>query len=268
MNKCRRIYAENMHIIAYEFNTKIKTYANGDKNISYHSFSNLKGITRNRGGGSVSEEERERLKYKNLLSVKQTIIDLIYHNGLIKPWDYFITLTFDDNEVNGYNYEEVKEALIKWLNNQKHQNPGLEYVIVPEYHKSKRFHFHGVVRGVEKWELVPAFYPSGRAIYKNGVRIYNLANYSYGYTTISKIQNPEAVSVYTSKYITKEFIDIKNAKKYWASKSLVKPDVEYAQLTEDGLKLFIDPSKEIKEKKIYKDNCISYFISSRSKVMS
>lgn len=264
MNKCSRIYDPEKHLIAYQYNTTIKTYANGDKNIKYNSYSNFKGIARSRGKGSLSDDEKERLKYKNLLNTKQTIIDLIYHNGLIKSWEYFITLTFDDNIVNGYDYEECKNALIKWLNNQKHQNKGMEYVIVPEYHKSKRFHFHGVVRGVEKWKLSPAFTKEGRAIYKNGARIYNLDNYKYGYTTISKIKNAEAVSVYTSKYITKEFIDIENAKKYWASKSLKKPTIEYAQITEDGLDFYIDKDKVVTKEKVEKENYTSYYVKLRT----
>ena len=263
--KCERLYSEENHIIAYSYNTTIKTYANGDKNIKYHSYENLKGIARKRGKGTLSDEEKDYLKHKNLMNTKATIIDLIYHNGLIKQWDYFITLTFDDNIINGYDYESSKKALIKWLNNQKHQNKDMEYVIVPEYHKSKRFHFHGVVRNVEKWSLSPAVSKKGRAIYKNGVRIYNLDNYKYGYTTISKIRNAEAVSVYTSKYITKEFIDIPNAKKYWASKTLEKPKIEYAQLTEDGLKFYIDNDK-IKRDEYRKetDNYTSYYVKLRT----
>lgn len=264
MNKCERIHDTEKHLIAYKYNTTIKTYANGDKNIKYHTFSTLKGIARNRGEGSLSLEEKERLKYKNLLETKSRIIDLIYHNGTIKKWEYFITLTFDDNIVNGYDYTECKNALIKWLNNQKHQNKNLEYVIVPEYHKSKRFHFHGVVRGVEKWELIPSFTQEGRAIYKNGARIYNLGNYKFGYTTISKIKNAEAVSVYTSKYITKEFIDIENAKKYWASKSLEKPKIEYAQLTEDGLNFYIDNDKIITKDRVDKENYSSIYVKLRT----
>lgn len=262
---CERIYNEENHIIAYAYNTTIKTYANGEKNLKYHSYDNLKGIARKRGEGSLTSEQKEYLKYKNLLNTKSTIIDLIYHNGLIKQWDYFITLTFDDNIVNGYDYETCKNALVKWLNNQKHQNKNIEYVIVPEYHKSKRFHFHGVVRGVVKWHLSPATSKSGRPIYKNGVRIYNLDNYKFGFTTISKIKNAEAVSVYTSKYITKEFIDIPNAKKYWASRSLKKPPIDYAKLTEDGLRFYID-SNDLKSDEYIKstDNYTSYFVKLRT----
>lgn len=261
---CEKIYDPENHIIAYKYNTTIKTYANGDRNIKYHSYSNLKGIARSRGKGTLTEEQRDRLKYINLLNTKSNIIDLIYHNGLIKPWKYFITLTFDDNIVNGYDYNDCKNALIKWLDNQKHQNPNMEYVIVPEYHKSKRFHFHGVIRGVEKWLLIPSRSEKGRPIYKNGVRIYNLSNYKYGFTTVSEIKNAEAVSVYTSKYITKEFIDIPNAKKYWASKSLEKPTIEYAQLEESSLKFYIDSDKIMIDKRIIKDNSMSYYVKTRT----
>lgn len=262
--KSETIYIPNFHLHLKRYNTTIKTYANGDMNIKQHTFSTLKGISRKRGVGSVSEEIRERLKYRNLLETKSKIIDLIYHNGLIKNWEYFITLTFDDSKVNGYDYTECKNALIKWLNNQKHQNKEMEYVIVPEYHKSKRFHFHGVVRGVEKWRLIPSFNKEGRPIYKNGTRIYNLDNYNYGFTTISKIKNAEAVSVYTSKYITKEFIDIENAKKYWASKSLKKPTIQYAQLSENNFDFFIDKDKIVTKEKIEKENYTSYYVKVRT----
>lgn len=260
-----KIYIENQNLHLIKYNTKIKVYANGDKDIKYHSYSKFKGITRDtKGQGTLTEEERERLKYFNLLNTKSTIIDLIYHNGLIKPWKYFITLTFDDTKVNAYDYNEVRSSLVKWLNNQKHQNKDLEYVIVPEYHKSGRIHFHGVVRGNLNWSLSPAKNKQGRVIYKNGVKIYNLDNYKFGYTTISEIKNTEAVSVYTSKYITKEFIDIKNAKKYWSSRSLEKPKIEYAQLDEDTLKFYIDKDKIVNEKKIEKDSYSSYYVKCRT----
>lgn len=264
MDKLYKFYKNKpTHDIAIGYNTKVTIYANGDKNITHHSYSNFKGIVRSRGVGKVSDEERERLELKNHLEVRRKIVDLIYHNGLIKPWEYFITLTFDDNKVNGKDYEQVREVMRKWIDNQKHQNPYFEYVIVPEYHKSGRIHFHGVVRGVTNWQLSPARYPSGRLIYKNGIQIFNLDNYKFGFTTISEIQNKEAVAVYTSKYITKEFIKIENAKKYWRSKSLEFPRIEYAELTPDELDIFIDDSKyELDLKNT--ENSTSIYVKCRS----
>lgn len=240
-----RIHIDENHFNGIKYNTTIKTFANGDRDIKYHSYSNLKGITRKKKSGGLGESS-EYQKLKNLINTRTKIIDLIYHNGLIKPWELFITLTFDDNLVNGYSYDDVRTCLVKWLNNQKHQNPNLEYVIVPEYHpSSKRIHFHGVVRGAEKWHLSPSLNEKGRQRIKNGSKIYNLDNYKFGFTTASYIQNAEAVAVYTGKYIIKDFIDIPNCKKYWSSKTLEKPMIEYAQVDESSLNIFINKDMKV-----------------------
>lgn len=111
-----------------------------------------------------------------------------------------------------------------------------------------------MVRGVEKWRLSPARNSS------DGVQIFNLENYKYGYKTISKIQNPEAVNVYTSKYITKEFIDLNYTKKYWSSKCLEKPNIEYAELDEESLEFYIDKNKIVEQKLIEKDNYSTIYV--------
>lgn len=259
-----KVHIDDIHFNGIRYNTTIKTYANGDKDIKCHSYSNLKGITRKKKSGGLNESS-EYQKLKNLINTRTKIIDLIYHNGLITPWELFITLTFDDNLVNGYSYDDVRQALIKWINNQKHQNPDMEYVIVPEYHPtSKRIHFHGVVRGVKKWSLSPAKNKAGRVIKKNGAIIYNLDNYKFGYTTVSYIQNPEAVAVYTGKYIVKDFIDIPNVKKYWASKSLEKPSIEYAQVDDLDLSIFIDPNMQVNQKVKETDSSTSIYMKCRT----
>lgn len=231
------------HTIVAEYNTKIKTYANGEQHITYHSYSNLKGICHKKKSSSLSEnseESREYQKYKNLLRAKSSIIDLIYHNGLIKPWQYFVTLTLDPKDIDSMDYEVVSKALAKWLNNMKHQNPDMSYVMTPELHKSGRIHFHGVFRDVPNWKLVPAINNKSQPIKKDGLPIYNLSNYKYGFTTVSEIQNQEAVSVYVSKYVTKDLIDKDFKKKYWCSRNLERPEMQYAMLNEDSLQFYID----------------------------
>jgi len=234
---------EPTHDIVAEYNVKIKTYANGEQHLTYHSYSNLKGLARKKKGSSPlleDEESREYQKFKNLLRAKSSIIDLIYHNGLIKPWQYFVTLTFDPKEVDSMNYDVVSKVIAKWLNNMKHQNPRMSYVMTPELHKSGRVHWHGVFRDVPNWKLVPAVNSNLQRIKKDGLPIYNLSNYKYGFTTVSEIQNQEAVSVYVSKYITKDLIDKNYKKKYWCSRNLERPKMQYALLNEDSLQFYID----------------------------
>lgn len=78
----------------------------------------------------------------------------------------------------------------------------MRYLIIPELHKSGRIHFHGVFSDVKNWSLSPAINPyTGESIIENNKQVYNLDNYKLGYTTVSKVENIEAVSHYISKNI-------------------------------------------------------------------
>lgn len=230
------------HLILAEYNTVIKTYADGSQKIKSNSYSNFLGHGGKRNKGSkLDDEELKRLKYKNLYNSKSKLIDLVYHNSLISHWEYFVTLTFDPEEVDSLDYQEVSTALAKWTNNMKHQNPGMAYILVPELHKSGRIHWHGVFRNVPNWKLEAARSANtNRLIYKNGAQIFNLTNYKYGHTTVSKIKNQEAVSVYCSKYMTKDMIDLAYKKRYWSSRNLERPNKEYALFDDETLKFYID----------------------------
>lgn len=234
-------YNKTTHTIVKAYNTTIKTYADGSQKIKHSNFSCFKGLGRKKGSGSLTEKDAARHKYRNMQNSKANLIDLVYHNSLISPWEYFVTLTFDPKEVDSLNYAEVSKSLAKWTDNMKHQNPDMSYVLVPELHKSGRVHWHGVFKNVPNWSLSPArSAKTGNLIYQNGVQIFNLDNYSYGHTTVSRIKNQEAVSVYCSKYMTKEMIDLAYKKRYWCSRNLERPTREYAMLDEETLEFYID----------------------------
>lgn len=231
---------EPTHLTVAGYNTSIKTFADGSKKIKHTIYNRFKGLSRKKSGGSCTEKEKEKLTRQNMYRSKSNLIDLVYHNSLVTPWEYFVTLTFNPEEVDSLDYSTVSEVLAKWLDNMKHQNPQMLYVIVPELHKSGRIHWHGLFKNVPNWKLVPARSEStGRLIYKNGSQIYNLANYKYGFTTVSKIKNQEAVSVYMSKYMTKELIDLDYKKRYWSSRGLSRPTVEYAMWNDETLEFYI-----------------------------
>lgn len=233
-------YNAKTHTIVKVFNTSIKTFADGSKKIKHTKYSRFKGFSRKKSGGECTQEQKDRLNYNNLYRSRSNLIDLVYHNSLLNAWQYFVTLTFDPKEVDSLNYEVVSRCLAKWLDNMKHQNPNMAYVIVPELHKSGRIHWHGLFRNVPKWTLEPARSPiTGRLIKKNGSQIYNLANYKYGFTTVSEIKNQEAVSVYMSKYMTKDLIALNYKKRYWASRNLERPTVEYAMWDDETLEFHI-----------------------------
>ena len=258
-----KFYNCTNHQIAFSYNTKIKTYKNGEEKVTHHSYSTLKGLPNNKKkSGGLSEEEKEYQRYKNLYKSKQNIIDLAYENSLDIPWEYFVTLTFDDNKVNAKNYDYVVEKLTNWLDTIRRKNLSMKYILVPELHKSGRVHFHGIFKNCPNWKLVEARTLQGRLIKKNGVQIYNLENYKLGFTTISKVQNMEAVSVYISKYMTKELIDQDFKKRYWCSQGLSRPKLQYAYFDDFTLSFYIS-SHNMERVEVQKDNCLSVFAKSK-----
>ena len=107
----------------------------------------------------------------------------------------------------------------------------MSYILVPEFHKSGRLHFHGLVGNVPKWKMSKAINPhTNKFIKVNNTQIYNLDNYKLGYTTISKIKSKEKVTNYISKYATKELITLKSKKRYWYSRNLVKPTIHLSYI--------------------------------------
>lgn len=210
----------------YMYNLTLKKYTDNLVKCKKTSFDVQKFISREcQHNGTYTEEELEEKSRKYLKLVKTNIIDLAYNNKHL--FDYFVTLTFDfRNEV--YSHEKAIENLKKWINNMKKQNKNMAYILVPEFHKSGRLHFHGIVGGVPNWKLEKAINAkTKKPMLINGIQIYNLKNYKLGFTTISKIKSSEKVCNYIAKYATKDLITLKSKKRYWYSRNLEKPKIEY-----------------------------------------
>lgn len=235
--------SSNYQGVVVEYNTVLKQFPDGTTHIRFTSYSNLKGQGRVvQHTGTSTDEELERYNTINLIRRRQNISDLAYANGCVKSWEYFVTLTFDDKFVeDSYSHEKVSKYLHRWLDSQKHQNPNMRYILVPELHKSGRIHFHGIFSDVPNWKLVPGVNPkNGRVVRQNGKIIYNLTNYKLGFTTVSEVENIEAVSHYISKYITKELLNLKNKRNVWHSKNLIKPKQTFHLSTEEDINLYLD----------------------------
>ena len=251
------------------YNVKVKTFSNGNKSIQKTSFDNFIGKCRNnRHNGSLSSEQLEYFKKRNLSKMKSLIYDLAYENGCIVPWIDFVTITFDDNKVNAFNYDEAKNKLKQWLDRMRRKSRDMRYIIIAELHKSGRIHFHGLFSNVN-WELIPARNPhNNRLIYKNGCQIFNIKDFNYGFTTVSKIKDINAVTYYITKYITKDLLDIKNKKHYWASRNLSLPKQSYYKcFDDDSFYKYLDNCGDLIEQVSNKTTCQSvteYFNTTRT----
>jgi hypothetical protein len=153
---------------------------------------------------------------RSLRRTKTLISDIV----LCNEFDLFATFTFDPEKTTDRNNPRlIKIQMSNWLRNQRKRNGKFKYLIVPEFHKDRKaIHFHALLQG----------YPgqltdSGRN--HKGRRIYHFSGYTLGFNTAVQIDNPEKVSSYVRKYITKDMPQFSGQHRFWASSGLQRPKV-------------------------------------------
>lgn len=156
-------------------------------------------------------------------------IQSIYEVSRANEWNYFLTLTFDPKIIDNTDYDLITKKVSKWLNNLRTRYaPDLKYLLVPELHKDgKKYHFHGLLSNIGNLKLIHSGKVSvGKYIkdfkdFPNGDVIYNLENWKYGFSTVTKVKDNARVACYITKYITKELCSVtENKKRYWISKNV------------------------------------------------
>lgn len=165
----------------------------------------------------ISKELRALLDEENLeRSIRRTqaeIADIIECNS----FELFGTFTFSAEKVKDrYDDKEIYGVMSAWLSNQRRNSPEMRYLLVPERHKDNALHFHALLGSYggflsdsgKKWQGVP---------------IFNLPAFKYGFTNFTAIRDKSKTANYCRKYITKELMQEKNRRRYWASKNLQRP---------------------------------------------
>ena len=178
-----------------------------------------------RGKGMHKEENIER----SLRRSKKSVIDLALNN----TFTHFATFTFSKNR---HDDDYVFSKMQLWLRSMRYKYENFDYIIVPERHKTGELHFHALINGINEKEFNIAINNDKKSKYYNQplqrvrkktgekYQVYNLHSFSkYGFTDVEKIESPDKVANYISKYITKELVTTFNKKRYWASKNLKKP---------------------------------------------
>lgn len=167
------------------------------------------------GGKSVRRARRKNPESSksSISRTKTTIADIC----LCNKFDLFCTFTFDPKRFNSKSMSSCKAYMNNWCHNAKARHSRqLEYLIVPEHHKSGAIHFHALIKG-----YCGRLKDSG---HKQGGRIiYNIPHWHFGFSTAVKIDNIEAVSRYIRKYITKDMILFPGSKRYYCSQGLIRP---------------------------------------------
>ena len=215
-------------------NTKIKVYPDGSTNITYcrqaifkDSGTEIRENVREDVKAEVKaqrqetdeltlkrEEQNEREKPARDRTSEMIRIhrDRVRDIVIMNDFTHFLTITFNPEEIDSFDVVTVRKKLNQWL---KHQviRKGLQYVLIPELHKSGRIHAHALINDVFK--LVD----SGKRT-KSGKVIYNCPEWRYGFTTAIPLDDQKIrVANYVTKYITKGSDKI-FGKYFWSSKNI------------------------------------------------
>lgn len=244
----RRLIVQ-MNIPSYnyyeEYNRKTVDFGNGRvEMVAYHT-PQLRYIGNIRRPATVSdaktvlsdEAQAERTR-KQIYAIRRRI----RWYALANDFRWFVTLTFDPEKLNSFDFETAKNALLKWCRLMRDRYQCFIYLIIPELHQSGAIHFHGLLGDVPA-NFIEAVHPkSGKPLSRHNRQVYNLADWTYGFTDCEQIESPERAASYITKYVTTSLLTSKEMyqkKRYYNSQGLKKPDISYTTEDNDELEAFV-----------------------------
>ncbi len=203
-----------------EYNCRLYDYASGQHVTFYQKAINT-GIKKKNENfeKTYHNEDRTDAEEKHCIQVSYNRTkNRIYQIARSNSWEWFITFTFDRTRTDASDYDEVTEKLQNFLEHLRQRKAlGLIYLIVPELHKDKtHYHFHGLLAHCGNMR----FSYSGKND-KKGNMIFNMPDWSFGFSTATRVADTKRVSHYITKYITKESTCfLKNKKRYYCPRNI------------------------------------------------
>lgn len=157
----------------------------------------------------------DRVRQDSFKRSKNAIFEIAAAN----EWKYMVTFTVDKDKCDRYDREAVKKAFSGWLYDMS-KRKGLKALIIPEYHKDKAIHFHGLINdsldmvhsgtykieGEKKPVKDSTLRRRGLTPQAESVKdVYNVKGYKLGFSTAVPLDgNVTRVSYYMTKYCTKD----------------------------------------------------------------
>lgn len=177
----------------------IKNRFNPKKNKDFKYISDIKPVNKSVDERLSSSISRARSRIFELASCNE--------------FQHFCTFTVNEKYKNRYDLPSIRRdlaMLFRNINRDLVADNKIKYVLIPEQHKKGGWHLHGLAYGLEpflnEFKLSDNIPLKLKKMIKNGEKVYDFPRYSskFGYFTATKIKDPNACSVYLTKYITKE----------------------------------------------------------------
>ncbi len=224
-------YPEGCHVTFYS-----KTITRNDKDNKSYIQKHREYLRKKHTGEDRTEEQEEHCRETSLGRTKNKIYNIARSN----TWEWFITLTFDREKTDASDYDLVTHRLHNFLTHlQQRKCPALKYLVVPELHADKEhYHFHGLLADCDGLQ----FRYSGHDDADSGDPVYNIVNWTYGFTTATRVRDSVRASSYITKYITKENDTLlKEKNRYYCSRNIKRTEAAYLiEDQEDFLKAYSD----------------------------
>lgn len=134
-------------------------------------------------------------------------------------WDWFVTLTFAPTKADRYDFRQCTTRTQWWLRYmRKTRAADLQYLMIYEPHADGAWHIHGLMANAGN--LV--FCASGHK--QHGRQVYNLANWHYGHSACTQVQDTYRIAAYIVKYLVKTNIELDRWQhRYLVSRNLPQP---------------------------------------------
>lgn len=202
------------------------------------------------------EIEKERAERCLRSSFRRTVNE-IYNISRQCEWRYFVTLTYDAQKVDRYDFDICMKKANKWFMNQRNRYAkDLQYLFVPEQHKDGAWHIHGLIAQCDGMKFTDSTKRT-----RKGQVIYNLDGWKNGWSTAVQIADKQEdvmkVSTYITKYITKDLCrNTKGKRRYYRSQNIPKPietveliegntDIDYVDMVADSLGMEVSYTKRV-----------------------
>lgn len=238
---------KNEFIATDAYNARLFDYPTGQHVTLYNNavqtgYKNKKLTKAYQNENRTTDEENHCIKV-SLGKTKNTIYNIARSN----VWKWFITLTLNPEKVDRSDYDQVVKKLTFFLNNlQKRKCPNLKYLIVPELHKDRtNYHFHGLLADCNELDFVFSGHFDD-----NGKPVFNIPQWSYGFTTATLVEDTARASSYITKYVTKESERyLKNKHRYYTNRNTLRTPPEKLLVgdTIDFIKTYADDITYMKD---------------------
>ncbi len=135
----------------------------------------------------------------------------IWEYATCNKFDYFITLTLNKDKHDRYDLDAFIASLGQFIRDyRKRTGKKIQYLLIPEKHQNGAYHMHGLLKGIDEkdkklFTLEDDIPFKIKEMIRAGRKIYRWVPYEkkFGWVTMEKVRNQEAVAKYITKYIKK-----------------------------------------------------------------